>query len=102
MRYIEGTIAEEVLSKVGELLPALPPHRVVKINNINGAELLKQSIEPSDVKLISPSGEEQQKDKPKIQPVGPGTHLAGNPTPWLLAGVGIAGFLLLNTNAKRR
>jgi hypothetical protein len=105
MRYIEGTIDEQVLSKVGELLPALPPHRTVKINNINGVELLKSNIEPSNIELISPSEKTTSKtpseDKPSIQPVGSGTPLGNNPIPWVvLAGMGLAGWLVLNT--KRR
>jgi len=102
MRYVSGTISEsdEVLSKVGELLPALPPHKTVKINNINGTELLKQSIEPSDVKFISPS-ETSEQSKPKIQPVGSGTHLSNNPVPWFMfVGAGLVGWFLLNK--KRR
>jgi hypothetical protein len=117
MRYIDGTISDNVLSQVGELLPALPPHQVVKINNINGTELLKESIEPADVQLISPSRADKQEnkptqenkpiteqsspDKPSIQPVGSGTPLSNNPTPWFaLAGVGLVGWLLMNK--KRR
>jgi len=104
MRYIEGTIAEEVLSRVGELIPALPPYQVVKINNINGVELLKESIEPTNVELIAPKVEalkQASENRPSIQPVGSGVPLATSPNPWLmLAGVGIAGLLLLKT--KRR
>jgi hypothetical protein len=99
MRYIEGTIDEQVLSKVGELIPALPPHQIVKINNINGVELLKQSLEPSNIEFISPTGEVKQvsKDKISIQPVGSGTLVGNTLNPWfILAGVGIAGWLLLN------
>jgi len=101
MRYIEGTIDEQVLSKVGELIPALPPHQTVKINNINGVELLKQSVEPSNIEFISLTGgvKELSKDKPSIQPVGSGTHLS-NPAPFfMLAGAGLFGWLLLT---KRR
>lgn len=102
MRYVEGTIDERVLSKVGELLPALPPYQTVKINNINGAELLKQSIEPSRVDFISPLSEQASKDQVKNLPVGTGTPLVGNnPIPWFaLAGMGLVGWLVLNS--KRR
>jgi hypothetical protein len=105
MRYIEGTIAEQVLSKVGELLPALPPYQTVKINNINGVELIKSNIEPSNIELISPSEKTTSKtpseDKPSIQPVGSGTPLSNNPAPWfMLAGAGLVGWLLLNTKGR--
>jgi hypothetical protein len=110
MRYIEGTIAEEVLSKVGELLPALPPYQVVKINNINGVELLKASIEPTDIELLAPKTEAQKKasetpevskDQISIKPVGSGIPLTTNPNPWpMLAGVGIVGWFLLNKEKK--
>jgi len=105
MRYIEGTIAEQVLSKVGELLPALPPHQVVKINNINGVELIKSNIEPSNIELILPSEKTTSKtpseDKPSIQPVGSGTPLSNNPAPWfMLAGAGLVGWLLMNKKGR--
>ena len=105
MRYIDGTINDEVMSKVGELLPALPPHQTVKINNINGTELFKQSIEPSEVKFLSDSetSGEQSSDKPRIQPVGKGTQLGNNPVPWfMLAGAGLVGWLLLNKKGGRK
>jgi hypothetical protein len=109
MRYIDGTINDEVMSQVGELLPALPPHQTVKINNINGTEFLKQSIEPLEVKFLSDSetsGEQSSdkpSDKPRIQPVGKGTQLGNNPAPWfMLAGAGLVSWLLLNKKGGRK
>jgi hypothetical protein len=74
MPYVAGTISEEVLPQLEELLVLLPPYKIVNIGNIKGVQFADNVLELEPKKQSKNKSKNKRKNKPSKSSNPPKEH----------------------------